>query len=459
MNESKINELGISLITKLIKKKPINQKSPDAKKEELLIGEKCIGTFQIPKIDVMRYFREDTFGDTIMVGAHLKDEDVELGLSDYQSLRDLATELLINHGYGRTADVKYIEDKIWQWIVDCYLNKKCEPNLYNYIKQNYASDKRWKEYTFPLSGVVIEKEFRIGNCLIHHHSIDYFHKKFDECSIGGHLKESNRDNFIEMHKSFIDRPIISATVHGVDSKALSSAKLEINLSISAIKCFLLNESLKSECALFDVDGLYDVAMKNYFSTALNGEDFTMHLEASAKTSPIPIDNKKLKELNSYGLEQISQFIKKRGELESHEVFTTSILSLGEAFSTTNLYLRIVRLISYFENIVIPKANPVGKGQTFILKNIIPKILPEEKNLAPTINRIYDCRDKFLHNKVELTIIVHDLFLIQKLAITMLLYLIENAHEFDSLIDIQEHFGIKIIEKTKKIKVSTANNRS
>lgn len=449
MIESEINEWGISLIGKLRKSKPVKRKHSENEKENLLIGERCVGTFKIAQPEIMRYFQEDTLGNTVMVGANLKEEDIELGLLDYQSLRDLATELLVNHGYGRTADANYIEDKIWSWIVDRYLDNKSDPNLYAFIKQNYESDKQWRKYTFPLSGIIIEEEFQIGNCKIHHHNVDFFNTKFDESKVGGFLKESDREKFIEMHKSFINRPIISATVNGVESKALSIAKQEINLSISAVKCFLINESLKSECALFDVEGLYNVAMKNYFSTWLNGEHFTIHLEASAKTQPIPITKQKLHELNSYGLKQISDFITRRGELESHNVLVTSISSLGEAFSTTNLYLRIVRLISYFENIVIPKGNPVGKGQTFLLKNIIPKILPNERNLAETINRIYDCRDKFLHNKIELLINAQDLWLFQKLAITTLLYLVENIHEFDTLIEIQQHFNIKIVEKTKK----------
>lgn len=447
MKESEINEWGISLIGKL-KRKPKKRKSSENENENLLIGERCIGTFKIPETEIMRYFQEDTLGNKVMVGANLKEEDIELDFFDYQSLRDLSSELLVNQNYGRTADAKYIEDKIWLWIVNRYVDGDTKPNLFAFIKQNYESDKQWRKYTFPLSGIVIEKEFHIGNCIIHHHNVDFFHTKFDESKVGGFLKESNREKFIDMHKSFINRPIISATVCGVDSKALSSAKLEINLSISAVKCFLLNESLKSECALFDVDGLYDVAMKNYFSTLLNGEHFTMHLEATAKTSPIPITNQKLRELNSFGLNQISNFIKRRSELESHDVIVTSILSLGEAFSTTNLYLRIVRLISYFENIVIPKGNPVGKGQTFLIKNIIPKILPGEEDLAKTINRIYDCRDKFLHNKIELTINAQDLWLFQKVAITTLLYLVENVYEFDTIVEIQQHFGIKIVEKNK-----------
>lgn len=448
MKESEINEWGISLIGKLIKRNSIKRKHSENKKENLLIGESCLGTLKIPETEIMQYFRKDTLGNTVMVGANLKEEDIELGLLEYQSLRDLATELLVNHGYGRTADAKYIEDKIWLWIIESYLNKQSETNLYQFIKQNYESDKQWRKYTFPLSGIVIEKEFQIGNCNIHYHNVDFFHTKFDDSKTGSFLNESDRRNFIEMHKSFINRPIISATVQGVESKALSSAKLEINLSISAVKCFLLKESLKSECALFDVDGLYDVSMKNYFSTWLNGEHFTIHLEASSKTAPIPINNQKLRELNSYGLIQISEFIKRRGDLESHDVIITSILSLGEAFSTTNLYLRIVRLISYFENLVIPKVNPAGKGQTFLIKNVTPTILPNEKNLAQTINQIYDCRDKFLHNKIELPIDAQNLFLFQKIAITTLLYLVENVHEFDTLVEIQQHFGIKIIEKNK-----------
>lgn len=143
-----------------------------------------------------------------------------------------------------------------------------------------------------------------------------------------------------------------------------------------------------------------------------------------------------------GLETVATFITAKKDTELYFQLEASINSLGDVNSTMNLYSRVVKLVSYFENLIIPKNNLKGKGQTYLNKNIIPKILDLEKEkLVVVVNKIYNIRDKYIHNKIELPIDANDLYSMKRFALIFLLHNIKLNDTCNTLDDLYNHFGI------------------
>ena len=81
-------------------------------------------------------------------------------------------------------------------------------------------------------------------------------------------------------------------------------------------------------------------------------------------------------------------------------------------------------------------------------NVLPKLISNfNDEVASQINKIYNIRDKYIHNRIEIPIDVDSLLMFKDIARIFILKLINlNNSNYESLEDVQNYFKIQILKK-------------
>lgn len=451
--ENEINTSGYDLFGQLTVVKDSSRKitieEDDARAK--LVGEVCLGTFKLAQGEHPKYSHQDLLGNAIDITCEINGMKIGYNETTYKNLISLAIRFLDIDYFEKYVDYQFIAKHIFDWVVDLYDKNRAEYNLYTYIQNEVEKELNDYTYFFKVQDLIIEEEFVVGNCTFTFKKSDYFESIFDEMLVDSkNLKPENKAGFVDAHKSFLNKVLVCSTVRGVKAKAELIIKKEVELSINAIKCLLINESLHPRTELFNVDYLYmNQTMSNYFSTTTSAKDFCMHLESKNSPTPITIDKFRFQELTQAGLETFNYFLLHKKNSELYYRTELQINLLGEINSTMDLYLRVTKLISFFENMIIPFDNYTAKGKTY-MKNIISIIVApnDQQKITKSVFNLYDIRDKYLHNRNQLPIDHLDLLNVKVLAVLFLLVIVDLNKELNTMEEMQLQFGIQNKVKQK-----------
>ena len=451
--EDDINTRGYELFGQLQIVKDNSRKVTIEEDDERakLVGEVCLGTYQIAQGENPKYSHQDLLGNAIDITCDIKGMKIGYNETTYKNLIALAIRFLDIDYFEKYADYQFIAKHIFDWIVDLYEKNRAEFNLYTYIQNEVEKELNDYTFYFKVQDLIIQEEFKVGNATFTFKKADYFENVFDEMLVGSqHLKPENKAGFVDVHKSFLNKVLVCSTVKGVKAKAELIIKKEVELSVNAIKCLLITESLHPRTELFNVDYLYmNQSMSNYFSITTSAKDFSMHLESKNSPTPITIDKFRLQELTQAGLETFNNFLIHKKNTELYYRTESQINLLGEINSTMDLYQRVTKLISFFENMIIPVDNYTAKGKTY-MKNIISIIVApnDQQKITTSVFKLYDIRDKYLHNRNQLPIEHLDLLNVKVLAVLFLLAVVDLNRELNTLEEMQLQFGIENKVKQK-----------
>jgi len=418
-----------------------------------LIGEKCLGTFKIKENEKLVYSEQDLLGNAVNIACNINEKKISYNTNTYQELVTLALKFLEIDYFNSYVDFEFVSRKIFDWIVMLYENSKADFDLYTYVHNE--TEKELKSYTFYfiVQDLIIEEEFKFGRSLFTFKGTEYFEaisKVIGKKSVKVKSKGSNK--FSELHNSFIDKVLICSTVKAVRRKAEVLIKKEVELSLNAIKSLLLDEALQSDSELFNVDFLSSSQlMSEYFSVTDSINDFCLHLESLKNPASITLDRGRLMSLADGGLNTLNSFLISKKNTELYYRIESQINLLGEINSTKDLYNKIIKLISYFENVIIPVNNSSSKGQTY-MKNIVSVLRPEnQEEIIKSVNKMYEIRDRYLHNRTKIPIVYQDLFYVNVLAIVFLLTIADLSDDLSTIEEMQMFFGIQNTVKSKKNK--------
>lgn len=395
------------------------------------------------EVQDFKTFNTDGYENKVSAFASLKEGYIGLTPTNYRRLQELVIQALEYKQINQKADYEFIETEIFNWLILCYRDKRIKKNLVNYLEDRI--DENCKEYIFyfKILALAIEESFLVGDVEISHLSEDKIQSELEL------LKEIKNDTeeLDSFFKEFKEPVLARILSYGVESKANKAAMLKVELSINALKCFFINESLTLSYQIFDVDFNFNTNDFSSFiyETTEKKFSFQSSLNRTQGGHPIIIKKDKLEELRKSGLSRFSNFINdpKNGSL--YEEIILGINHLGRVTSTRNLYHRVVELISFFERFIVPKDSSKAYGQKRLKDNLLPKIpyiKDDIENYRKYVNNFYRIRDKYLHNKIEIPIDLHDLFYFQRLGTLLLIYCMELNKQINGFDDMLEHFGIK-----------------
>jgi hypothetical protein len=150
-----------------------------------------------------------------------------------------------------------------------------------------------------------------------------------------------------------------------------------------------------------------------------------------------------------GLLIFHQFIISKRSSEIYYEMENAIIQFGSLSSFSNLYERIINLISFFETLIIPKNNYKAKGETILKNNVIPMFnVGKLEEMRANIRRLYDIRDKYVHNRVELAIDVESFYSVTLCGLVFLVHCISESSSMKTIDDLHAHFNIVKVEKEK-----------
>ncbi|MEN2412154.1 hypothetical protein [Flavobacterium mesophilum] len=450
--ETFINNEAFRLFEKLsIEDLPTKYPVVDFESKSRLIGEKCIGTFKLKENDRPIYSEQDLLGNAINIACNINGKKIGYNVNTYPELIDLAVKFLEVDYFNSFVDFEFVSRKIFDWIIILYEKSKADFDLYTYVHNE--TEKELKNYTFffIVQDLIIEEEFKIGASTFTSKKEEYFEtisKEIVKKSINKTNEEKGKIS--QLHNSFIDKVLICSTMRAVKRKAEALIKKEVELSVNAIKSLLIEEALQPDAELFHVDFLANSnRMCEYFSVADSVDDYCHYMQSLKNPTPVTIDKNRMRILAEGGLCTLNSFLLHKKNTELYYRTESQINLLGEINSTKDLYSKIIKLISYFENVLIPVNNSSSKGQTY-MKNII-SLLPLENQAQSirSVNKIYETRDKYLHNRTMLPIDYRDLFCVNLLAVVFLLTMADLNDEIDTIEEMQLTFGIQNKVKSKK----------
>lgn len=448
MNIKKINEESHNLV-KLLYFKDFIGSDILSNNEKKMIGQpECIKVFNLTEVKDVMIYNHDILENIIAVRTIRNEQEIGLSQENYYHLKMIVEELLLDNFICENSDFRFLEVKIFEWLICIYLEKEIDNDLYKYILSEVEYEKAEYSFYFKLNDIIIEDHFVVGNCYLTSIDQTFFEKRLEETNLNNE-KVSQDDNkaFYSFFNKFCNRVLITTTVNAISNKAVLLAKKEVELSINALKVFLSIESL-TKTNLFNIDFMIHDEISEYFSYSKTSKNFDTSIDVGNNTIPIEIDKKKLNELNSYGLKVVSKFLQNKKSNELYFEIESLINELGNINSTKNFHNRIILLISFFERIVIPKTNTKGKGLAFLKNNVLPKLISNfNDDIASQINRIYNIRDKYIHNRIEIPIDINSMLMFKNIARIFLLKLINlNNLNYQSLEEVQEHFEIPILKK-------------
>lgn len=435
INEKELN-IEIFDLVNLVSSKSFLDKSYKNKNDNY-IGDNEIARFEKPESLISSIKDKD--------GNIIESYKDSLGLkkNSYKKLRNITDKIIELYPYSEFTSIRFIEKILFEWIIDAYLNKKTEVEPLTYLKQCYEKDINNYNFYFKLESFRIQKPFRIGAV-----EFTFFDDNFLSIQLEKFKREfpnKSEKEFKLFFKEFISIPIVKITSKGIRDKAEQNAKKSINISIDALKCFLVIESINLKYKLPDVEYRFSKT-NNLFIYDTVSDKFDYQLKFDNEAMPISIDSKKLQELNKLGLGIVSDFISNKRNNELYNKIIEMISSIAEYSSERNLHERIVKIVSTYESIFIPQSPTRGgrpKGLTLI-KQVLDKILDQSDE--EQIKRIFigfdKIRNSYLHNRIPKFIDVNDLIVAQSIMILLLIELIQLNEKLKTLGELLDHFEIK-----------------
>ncbi|MBP4136964.1 hypothetical protein [Flavobacterium geliluteum] len=438
-----INQNGYKVF-ELVKSRPII-KTTRSLEEERRDNEAGIPTLQIADDSISQFSNLDIFNNNVNIGARLPNEEIIINESDYNQFKFLVEQFLSIDFINRVADYKFIVKVTFDWMIGIYVSKIATVELYDFVVTKIEEKAKQRHYDFIIKALEIQTPFQVGNCHFHQLSQNDSLKVFETTS--AEANKNGRDMKLEdwnkIFNSFVNTPLATVTVFGVESKCVELAKKEIRLSVNSLKCFLFPQMLRIGVDTFNVDFDYRVVDKvEYLSHIGNFQNIGFNVEFPTNTQPISIGQAELNKIMKDGLFLFHQFIISKRNVEIYYDIENAIIQFGSLNSFSNLYERIINLISFFETLIIPKNNYKAKGETILKKNVIPKLhIGDQEVMRTNIRRLYDIRDKYVHNRIELAIDVESYYSVTLCGLFFLIHCVNTISTMNTIDDLHCHFDI------------------
>jgi hypothetical protein len=131
--------------------------------------------------------------------------------------------------------------------------------------------------------------------------------------------------------------------------------------------------------------------------------------------------------------------------ELTDLIYDSIHLLSTIVSTSNNYEKVVKAISFIENIIVPK-NAGGKAKGITrAKKLITQITSNEKDIqsiTTAVSKAYNIRDKYLHNYIQLPLERETLFYLIEFERAVILKLIRLSKTRTIITEVHRFFNIE-----------------
>lgn len=412
--------------------------------------QKRVDLVGIPKIISLKNIQEpveyriDAEGQKVEAYKEIGGLSIGFNETNFRYFRKVINQIIEISPYSKYSSVEFIEKHLFNWILETYSSKMAKSEPQTYLEEKLSEELKTYTFRFKLKAAGIAKEFQIGNVLLTFFTKEELNIEFEKFKKAS--PDKTRDEFDQLFKTFTKTPLVKVTVTGTIEKAKSLAKHEATNAINGLKCFLQKESMDDSCKILDVDFQFSEIQPNWFiyNSSSTEFDYLFNMERNDGAVPMHLHETRIEELFSSGLDIMSNFLRQDRQTEFEVMLMNSIERMGSIISTRDLHDRCVKIVSLYEHLFLPSTKGQGKGLTIIKNSVLPKfVVSEELSIFQEyVIAVYNVRDKYLHNGVRLKLSTKEIFLIQMLANSIILRLIQLRSTFKTRNDIIKHFEIK-----------------
>jgi len=374
-------------------------------------------------------------------------EGILIGLDeeDFSHLKEVLAVLLEDPLFSNNANMAFLTEKTFDWIVSVYRLNKAEKELTAYLKDAVHQETKDYHFYFRLLPIGIVEKFQIGDVEIGYFSEEEKQELYQQSLL--HQPSQSFEQFTTGYKENFDSIHAHIVVKAVPGRAEEIAKRKAEEAIDVWKCFCAKYALSPHLQLFDLDYRLQANEAGSYMRLVDGNLKEAGLVTRRKERPAPLQITKemMAEFCSLGIDEFSFFIKSEKRSSLAENIILGIKQLAAIASTTNRYEKVIQIISLAESLCIPKENGgKGKGESRV-KKLIPQLTSnkeDEQAFTEAFTKAYRVRDRYLHNYIQLPVDLKTLFVLMEFERGLLLKLIRLSKRMTSLDEIHQYFAIQ-----------------
>lgn len=404
--------------------------SPHPKESIPRAGEEPI--IDLGQVKDLKILKNDHYGATVSIFHSIDSHFVGLPEEKYEKFTELINLIHEKCPFYNRATFSFLEKKGFDWLINTYVSKRAEKTLTDYLLDEIERD--YDEYTFyfKVHPLIISAPFTIGETEIGFLTDDFL--KEEEVKF---LRlNKTKEEFDGFFKNFRNSALIKVKRKGVQEKAAEQALKGGELITDILKCLLHEYSVYGQYAMPEID--HRVLTRKASSYLYNHDtdkfSFASSISNTGPIVPIEIDEERNHVFKNNKINLFEGFLKNEKETDIYFGILEAIADFSSLTSTINKYEKIVKLISFFERVVIDRRTKGGSGETILKKKLMPKLLTSEPDVKLGIELtgyFYRIRDAYLHHGVEKHVDYKKLYQFQTIAFRFLHFLIRNCEKHSS----------------------------
>lgn len=396
--------------------------------------------------EVKNFGLEEFDEDTYLTKRKFKDIDgklVGLDTNEYAEFKEFIDCIFNQEYFSKKSDFQTLFDISLEWVLDVYKTKKANSNLTSFLIDKINSLTHEYHFFFKIKALAIENAIVIGNTelmFFTEEKLEEFYKKTIETN-----PERTFDDFKKNYKGNFDAINAFVKVKGVKNRAEEIAFKEAELSIDVLKCFCTYYSTEKPVQMFELDYRFHPNSSSNYLYMPDGDfkEATFQISNFGGVVPIQLTSNFLEQLKTKHIDQFSTFLLDKKETELYFATLDLIKQLSIIISTHNNYEKVVKAISLFESICVPKESTQAKGETYLKKKVVPKLFSKHdtQTLNKLIRKHYEIRDKYLHNYIHLPLNKKDLGIFLEYQRYFILEIIKLNKKFEYIDQLLNYFEI------------------
>lgn len=355
----------------------------------------------IEPIGEIKISRSDPFGNE--TGKEFSHEGNKITIygEQYQKLKQLAQSIQKTPDFRNSVSLKLLVDLIFEWIKEKY-KQKVDSSIIDYVISECEKRLKDCEIWIPLACTRIESELEFGNITIK--TITRGMIEQHESEIRKHLEENDfriEAHFEKERKELLGFAAATLKIVAEPRRAYEIAIEETEKSVALLRClYCLN------CSPFYVSYSVPLGQENlksyrYFLVKDNKITFTSSGGERSNLTEWRIDDESVKLMRSFGLEKLSDLIKKNKKTSFQTDVMNALLLYARSSLQNELSDKLTYILTPLEAILL--LNPQGFNTQDLAERLVllvDKDLEGRKHALDIINKIYNLRLKFVYGEYK-----------------------------------------------------------
>jgi len=344
-------------------------------------------------------------------------EGILIGLDeeDFSHLKELLAALLEDGLFANYANLAFLTEKTFDWIISVYRLIKAEKELTAYLKDVVHQDTKEYHFYFRVLPIGILEKFQIGDVELGYFSEKQKQELYQQSLL--HQPSQSFEQFTAGYQENFESIHAHVAVKGVPGRAEEIAKRKAEEAVDVLKCFCAKYALSPHLQLFDLDYRLQANEAGSYMRLIEGnlKEPGLLTKRKERQMPLQITSEMTEEFRSLGIEEFSSFIKSEKRSSLGEEVILGMKQLATIASTGNRYEKVIQIISLAESLCVPKeTSGKAKGESRV-KKLIPQLTSnkeDEQAFTEAFTKAYRIRDRYLHNYIQLPVDLKMLFILR-----------------------------------------------